>query len=189
MNGWLQELRDKPRLRLALLLVAGLVWVYALLELEAASAGARAERDRLLTEVERMEAIRADTGWEAQRDAVFTQLTALRSQMWRAESEGRMQALLQDWLRAELAAQKLQLREVSVAVLPTDKTDAASDVRRLRARLVFDFDADGLHALLGQLAAAPQRCWVPRLVVRNAGRPSVEMDVETLFILGSEGVS
>jgi len=187
VNTWLQELRAKPRLRLGLLAVIALAWVYGLLELEAAATAARQEQARLVDEVARMQGLGTEAEWRQQRDEVYARLTALRARAWREESEGRMQALLQDWLREQLAAQSLQARELTVAVLPLSPQDEGSDLRLLRARLAFDFDADRLHALIGNLYQGPGAVWMPRVLVRTVGRRSVEMDLEFLFILGMPG--
>lgn len=185
MNDWRQELRDKPGLRLGLLVVIALAWIYGLLELEAAQAAASQERLQLVEEVARMQGLGSEADWRRQRDEVFARLTALRGRAWREESEGRMQALLQDWLRQNLSSQGLQARELTVAVLPLAPQDQGSDLRLLRARLAFDFDADRLHGLIGALYQGPGAVRMPRLLVRTSGRPSVEMDLDVLFILGT----
>lgn len=187
MNDWLQELRDKPRLRLGLLVVIALAWVYGLLELETAASAAHQEQARLVDEVSRLQDIGSEVEWRRQRDEVFARVADLRGRAWREESEGRMQALLQDWLRQQLTAQGLQPRDLTVAVLPLSPQDSGSDLRLLRARLAFDFDPDRLHALLGTLADSPGAMRMPRLVVRTTGRSSVEMDLEALFILAAPG--
>lgn len=184
IDTWLHELRTKPLLRLALLAAVALAWIYALLELEAGVGKARTDQARLQVELERMQALAEDTSWPAQRERVFRQLADLRARAWREESEGLMQALMQDWLRDQLAGQGLQPRELTVAVLPAG--DAAEpDLRLVRSRVVFDFSAETLHALLAEFARHPNALWVPRLVVRNAQQRVVELDVEALFLVGT----
>jgi hypothetical protein len=187
VNDWRQELRSKPALRLGLLAIIGLAWIYGLLELEAAGAAARREQAVLIDELARLQGLGSEAEWRRQRDEVYARVTELRGRAWREESEGRMQALLQDWLRQQLSAQGLQARELTVAVLPLSPKDEGSDLRLLRARLAFDFDPDRLHALIGALYQGPAAVWMPRLLVTNAGRRSVEMDLEFLFILGLPG--
>jgi hypothetical protein len=184
VSDWRQELRSKPALRLGLVAIVGLAWVYGLLELEAAGAAAHREQAALADEVARLQGLGSEADWRRQRDEVHARLTELRGRAWREESEGRMQAQLQDWLRQQLAAQGLQARELTVAVLPLSPQDEGSDQRLLRARLAFDFDPDRLHALIGALVQGPAAVRMPRLLVKNAGRRSVEMDLEFLFILG-----
>lgn len=222
LNTWLDELRAKPRLRLGLLAVLALGWIFGLLELEAASGTARQEQTRLSHEIGRMKAISGQTQWRKQRDAVFMALADLRSRAWRDESEGRMQAQMQDWVRERLAAQGLQARELNVVVLPAggqppageDRSRAGvaaapnaaggsasgggrggaggggsgdSDLRLVRSRVVFEFQPDKLHELLAAVEASPKWLWVPRLVVHNGNRRSVELEIEALFILGTRG--
>lgn len=216
LNVWLEEIRAKPRLRLGLLAALVLGWIFALLELEAAGDAARLEETRLANEIGRMQAISGETHWWRQRDEVFVVLADLRRRAWREESEGRMQALMQDWVRDQLARHGLQATELNVVVLPAVELNRGdsraggspgaartsgepvvagqagtasidSDLRLVRSRVVFDFQSDSLHQLLGAIAASPNWLWVPRLVVRNSGRRSVEMELEALFILGSRG--
>lgn len=129
LNTWLDELRAKPRLRLGLLAVLALGWIFGLLELEAAWGTARQEQARLAHEIARMQAISGQTQWRQQRDAVFMALADLRSRAWRDESEGRMQAQMQDWVREQLVTLGLQASELNVVVLPAGEKPAAGEAR------------------------------------------------------------
>jgi len=217
LNAWLDELRAKPRLRLGLLAVLALGWIFGLLELEAAWGTARQEQARLSHEIARMQAISGQTQWRQQRDAVFMALADLRSRAWRDESEGRMQAQMQDWVREQLVALGLQASELNVVVLPAGEKPAAgesrgrataagtpagsggtgagagpaggdgSDLRLVRSRVVFEFQPDKLHQLLAAVQASPKWLWVARMAVLNGNRKSVELELEALFILGTRG--
>lgn len=191
MSRWRRELQDNPRLRIGLLAVAALLWLIGLLELDARVQAAEQERARLADEIARLRVAAAEQQWPALRDEARQRLADLRSLAWREESEGRMQALLQDWLREQLAAAGLQPRDLQVSVLPADgglddkrKAELPTDLRIARARLAFDFQPDSLHRVLAALPASRKWIWVSRLIVDNAGRRTVDLEVEALFVLG-----
>lgn len=194
MSRWLQELRDNPRLRAGLALIVGLVWLLGLLELLDRRDAAEKERARLADEMLRLRAVGAEQHWPAFRDQARQRLTDYRSLAWREESEGRIQAMLQDWLREQLAAVGIQPRELQVVVLPPGATlpgeagrrqALAADMRIARARLSFDFKPDSLHRLLAALPSSRHWIWVSRLVVGNDTRRTVELELEALFVLGA----
>jgi hypothetical protein len=195
-DDWRAELRAKPWLRLALGGAAVLVAVMLLLDLEAWVHGARQEQLRLTREIDRMESMAGEAHWRRQRDEVFALLATLRERAWREESEGRMQALMQDWTRAQLENHGLPPRELVATVLPA--TDAAGagpganagadeDLRRVRVRVAFDFDADQLTALLEDFAVHPQPVQVARMSVANGARRAVELELEAVFVLATRG--
>ncbi len=194
MNRWLDELRSKPRLRAGLAAAVALVWLLGLLELSDALDAARAELARSSDEVQRLRTVRGEQHWPAFRDQAQARLADYRSLAWREESEGRMQALLQDWLREQLTVAGMQPRELAVTVLPPRldatsgdkrKAELPADMRLARARLSFDFKPDSLHQLLGALAASNRWIWVSRLAVENDSRRVVELELEALFVLGA----
>lgn len=194
MNRWLDELRSNARLQAGLAAVGVLIWLLGLLELSDALDAARVELARSSEEVQRLRTLRNEQHWPAFRDQAQTRLVDYRSLAWREESEGRMQAMLQDWLREQLAIVSLQPRELTVTVLPPRptttsddkrKSELPADMRLARARLSFDFKPDSLHQLLAALAASRRWIWVSRLAVENDSRRVVELELEALFVLGT----
>jgi hypothetical protein len=193
MSRWRQELRANPRLRAGMALVAGLVWLLGLLELLDVRDAAEKERARVADELVRLQAVAAERQWPERRDAARQRLADFRSLARREESEGRIQATMQDWLREQLTAVGLQARDLQVVVLPAGgpasgdaarRPALAADMRLARARLSFDFRPDGLHRLLAALPASRHWIWVSRLVVGNDSRRTVELELEALFVLG-----
>jgi hypothetical protein len=205
VSGWRQELQDNPRLRAGLLAVAALLWLFGLFELDDRVRAAERERARLSDELARLRVAAAEQQWPALRDQVKQRLDDYRALAWREESEGRMQATLQDWLREQFAAVGLQPRDLQVSVLPASagaaapggasasaparKAELPTDLRIARARMAFDFQPDGLHRLLAALDASRRWIWVSRLSVDNGGRRSVELELEALFVLGAKAGS
>lgn len=186
MSEWVRQWRDNPRLRVGVLLAAALVWLYALLSLADEVEAMNSERMRAAAELQRLTALERELHWNDYRaDAVRT-LADYRARSWREESEGRMQARLQDWLRSQLATVGLQPRELAATVLPVpgaEEDDPAGMLRLVRARASFDFDPAALHQTLATVRRELQWTWVSRLTVNNAGRRSVELEVEALFVL------
>lgn len=203
MTGWRQELQDNPRLRLGLLAVAALLWLFGLFELDDRLRATERERARLTDELARLRVAAAEQQWPTLRDRVKQRLDDYRALAWREESEGRMQATLQDWLREQFTAVGLQPRDLQVSVLPASagaaappaasaparKAELPSDLRIARARMAFDFQPDGLHPLLAALNASRRWIWVSRLSVDNGSRRSVELELEALFVLGAKAGS
>lgn len=198
MSTWLDELRSKPRLQAGLAVVLAMLWLLGLLELTDALDAARKDKDRLIDEVARLRTVGAEQQWAAMRDQAEARLADHRSLAWREESEGRMQAMLQDWLREQLATVGVQPRELVVTVLPARtvspagngrKAELPADMRIARARVSFEFKPDALHQILAKLPASRRWVWVSRMAVDNDGQRVVELELEALFVLGARGAS
>lgn len=188
------DLRGNPRLRAGLVLVVVLIWLLGLFELLDRLDAARGERARVSDEVERLRVVRSEGQWLGVRDQAQARLADYRSLAWREESEGRMQAMLQDWLRDQLAAVGAEPRELSVTVQParsvapandSRKPELPADMRIARARLSFDFKPDTLHQFLARLPASLRWISVVRMTVENDSRRLVELELEALFVLGT----
>jgi hypothetical protein len=194
VSVWFDELRSKPRLQAGLAVGLALLWLLVLLELTDALDAARQDKARLIDEVARLRTVGAEQHWPAMRDQTAGRLADHRSLAWREESEGRMQAMLQDWLREQLAAAGVQPRELVVTVLPARtvspsgsgrKAELQADMRIARARLSFEFKPDALHQILARLPTSRRWIWVSRLSVDNDGQRVVELELEALFVLGA----
>lgn len=198
MNKWLDELRSKPFLRAGVAAVLALLCLAGLLELSDARDAARKERDRLIDEVALLRSTGSEKQWPVLRDQALARLADHQSLAWREESEGRMQAMLQDWLRAQLAAAGVQPRDLLVTVLPVGgaapaekgrKSPLSADMRIARARMSFEFKPETLHLALASLPASRHWIWVSRMSVENDTRRMVELEVEALFVLGAREAS
>lgn len=194
MSAWRDELRSNARLRIGLMVVVALVWVLGLLEMLDQLDAARKDRSRLTGEVEELRLVGKEQHWMALRDQAQQRLADYRALAWREESEGRMQAMLQDWLREQLAAVGVQPRELTVTVLPArgvtpaqrdGKAQLPADMRIARAQLSFEFKPDALHQFLARLPASLRWIWVSRMSVDNDNRRMVDLELEALFVLGS----
>lgn len=177
-----------------------MVWIYALLEMDERLTTLRGQEDRLRQQVARFGAVSQETQWGASRDELQRRMTAFRARAWREESEGRIQAHFQDWLREQLAAGGLKARELVVSLPQAGAAQASAaepagrdkeaeampaEMRIVRARVTLDFTSDSFNALLARLSASGRWLWVERLTVRN--RPpvrTVEIELGALFVIG-----
>lgn len=194
MSDWRAELRGNRRLQAGLILVVALLWLLGLFELSDRLDAARRERSRLSDEVLLLRLASSEQQWPALRDQAQARLADYRSRAWREESEGRMEAMLQDWLREQLATVGAELRELTVSVQParsvgsiesSRRPDLPADMRIARARLSFGFKPDTLHQFLAKLSASSRWIWVTRMAVENDNRRLVDIELEALFILGA----
>ncbi len=194
VSKWRDELRGNVRLRAGLAIVVALLWLLGLLEMLDLLDAARKDRSRLNDEVAELRLVGGEQRWPVLRDQAQERLADYRSLAWREESEGRMQAMLQDWLREQLAAVGVQPRDLSVTVLPARsvtpaqrnrKSELPADMRIARARVSFDFKPDTLHQFLAKLPASQRWIWVSRMSVENDSRRLVELELEALFVLGT----
>lgn len=177
------------RLRVGVAAAIGLLWVFLLLELADRVDAAQQRETRALAQMARIQRLSSEDEWPAFRDEVNTRLAAVRERAWYGESEGLLQAQLQDWLTQNLESTGLTERELAVslpvAVEHPDDVEVPAEFRLVRARVVFDFRPATFHALMRVLSASPKWLWVERLQVRNWGSPSVELELGALFIIGT----
>lgn len=179
-------LDPRRRLHLGLGLALALLWLYALLELSDWAAANRAEVTQLETEIARMHLIERETYWPEVRAQSLERLEAFRARAWHQESEGLIQAFFQDWLRGQLERLGVQVRELTVSLPDAAETEtpSAPDLRMVRARLTLEFQVETFQALIRALSADGHWIWVEHLVVRNWGRPALELDLGALFVIG-----
>lgn len=185
----IRELEQNRRLAIGVLVATSLLWVFLLLDLAERVDSAQAEELRLSRQVQRMREAASEAEWPRYRDEVNQRLSEFRARAWREESEGLVQARMQDWLQQQLGAVGATQRELAVslpvAIEGPEGLELPPEMRIVRARVVFDFQPAGFNALLEALSASSQWLWVETLRVRNwGGSPSVELELGALFIVG-----
>jgi hypothetical protein len=181
-------LDSTQRLRIGIALAAALLWVFVLLELADRVDAAQTAELRASSQVNRLRLLASEEQWPAFRDTVNQRLAEFRARAWREESEGLVQARVQDWMLERMTESGVTQRELSVSLpseLDTEQGAPLPDEMRLvRARVVFDFQPASFHSLMEALSVAPNWVWVERLQVRNWGTPTVELELGALFIIG-----
>jgi len=188
----IRELEANRRLAFGLAAATGLLWLFLLLDLSERVDAAHDKERSLARQVQRMQEAASEAEWPRYRDEVNRRLTEFRARAWREESEGLVQARMQDWLQQQLSAVGANQRELAVSLpVPLESAEGVelpSEMRVVRARVVFDFQPAGFNALLETVSSSPQWLWVESLRVRNwGGSPSVELELGALFIIGEGG--
>lgn len=134
---WHAELRSKPLLRLGVLGIVGILWLYGLLVLD------DAVRARQLA-LQSQQALFDGLAQDAQDERVFEwrqrmagTLEAYRALATREVSEGVLQAAFSDDIRRVLLEHGLKVMELAVDLLPppTDP-DWPGELRLIRARVI-----------------------------------------------------
>jgi len=181
------ELRSNRRLRLGIVAVVGIFWVYGLLSLSEGLDKRQAQLNANLAAYARQLKSADDPYWPNARDEVKLVLNHYLARARTEQSEGTLQASFTDWVQQLFAAHKVSPGDVSVSVLPPEQGNAwPAPMRVVRARVFFHAHPWMVHDILADVS--DQSAWVERLVVRTGatgGQTSVEMDVSALYTLQS----
>lgn len=197
---WLQ-LQAQPRALagIALLLVLG--WLALLLDWDARRVAAQEQLAVQQRQLARLQGFAQEGQWLPALEASQAQLVQLRARLWHQESEGRIQAYFQDWLRAQLEQAGLKVLELSVSLpqagvaaepgraLTEAAVDALPpDMRVVRAQMTLEFDTDSLAAFMTNISSQERWLWLQRLQVRShPNRRSAELELGALFAVGTLG--
>lgn len=208
MTRFWQELERNRRLRLGLVVAVALLWCFTLLELDDQVTTARASVKQLQGQIARTRALAQEAHWQEYREMTTRTLAQFRARAWREESEGRIQAHLQDWLRGELTKGGIEAKELVVSLPepsgpaqegetsqtdvqePRPESELPAEMRVVHARVVFDFIEGPFNELIAKLSSSDHWLWVEGLSVRNWGTRTVELELGALFVIGTrqEGV-
>lgn len=196
---WLQ-LQAQPRALagIALLLVLG--WLALLLDWDARRVAAEEQLVVQQRQLARLQGFAQEEQWLPALEASQAQLGQLRARLWHQESEGRIQAYFQDWLRAQLEQAGLKVVELNVSLPQTgaggeqgvSSTEVAHalppDMRVVRAQMTLEFDTDSLAAFMTNISSQERWLWLQRLQVRShPNRRSAELELGALFAVGTLG--
>ena len=181
----LAEVKDKPRLRVGLLLVVGIFWIYGLLLLRDSGTLAASEQQTLAKKVARIQAQSRQTEWTARVEPALALQIELESRLWREGTIGLAQATFQDWLNQNVQQSNLTRSAVTVAaqeesapeksVVVKRNSDVNRDIWKISAKVGFDFTPKDFYAFLGRVEGHDKQVIVESLVVRVNPVPRVEM--------------
>lgn len=199
-SNFQREWSESPRLRLGVVVIVVLCWVYGLLAFDETITKRRDEIALLDQEVTLLAAQARSQEWMKVRDQAVRRLSEFRERVWREESEGHIQAAFQDWLHVLLEQQRLTANEMTVTLLTplagSEKTDPPTtlaglppEMRVARARVVMEFQPMAFAGVLAAIAANEHWVWVERLSIRNWGSPQVELELGALFAVGARDKS
>lgn len=198
-SGLKQQLGTNSRLRLGLALIAGIFWLYGVLELrdrlDAAASAYRAAAHKAA----RSEAAGSEKEWPERAEEASILRSQLEGRLWRAATVGLAQASFQDWLNS--AAQQAQLPRpnlsTSTEIPETSDTGTGDDTMqhpsfpadliKVKAKLEFDFNPKTFNDLMLLTATHDRKIIVESLIIRTSPVPRVEMLLAAYFQKQSSG--
>lgn len=190
MTNWpqwrelLQQANSNSRLRMGLLSVLGILWIYALLLASDQVTTWRTDSMSLREELGRIQPLAKERGWSERADDARQQLTAVRGMMWREADQGLIDAGLQDWIRGTASKAGLPIRELTVSRPESSETRSGTrSPQDVKARLTSELNRLALLNFLVEVGRNERVIVVDRFALRLSVQPNLaEID---LRILGS----
>lgn len=168
------------RLRLGLMSIAAICWVYLLMLAADQSALIGTQAQALRDEAGRVRPLAKEQVWPQRADDARQQLAAVQSMLWTDSDAGLIEARLQDWLRSTAAKAGLSVRELTMqrgtsTLNSTSEATAKQPGEPLmfRARLVLDLNRLALLGFLAELGRNEQVWVVERLALRPGAQPAL----------------
>jgi hypothetical protein len=192
-----QQVQGNARLRAALWLALGLLWLYALLWTGDWTAARQRAAQDLREQTQRLKPLQQRELWAGRDQDATDALARLRGLSWRAAERGLVEANLQDWLRAVASKSGLALRDLrvlsdlgleagsptSAATASAPATASASSPTLLRVRMVVEFNRAPAMGLLAELARNEPLVAVERMAIRTTIQPPVmELELRALAL-------
>lgn len=194
MADFLIQLRSNPRLRIGLVLIIAIAWLYGVLTLRD-EVNAQNQRFRSTTlAIARLKAQLAEPEWTTRATAARALAVQLESKLWQAPTPGLAQAAYQDWITISMVKSGITSPQVTVSVVEeatgsnagstTDATvapDTLADLWKLKAKLNFDFNPPALMDFLATLENNDRQSVVRTLTVRKEPTARVEVELIAYF--------
>lgn len=194
MADFLNQLRTNPRLRMGLVLIIAIAWLYGVLTLrdEVKAQNQRFRASNLA--IGRLQAQLAEPEWTSRAPAARALAVQLESKLWQAPTPGLAQAAYQDWVTITMVKAGITSPQVTVSVVeeaagsnagaPADATatpDALADLWKLKAKLYFEFNPPALMDFLATMENNDRQTVVRTLTIRKEPTPRVEMELIAYF--------
>jgi hypothetical protein len=182
-----EEFRDKFPLRLGVYLLLGGLWLYGVLLLQDAVKVATTQLKAAQSLRLRAESVAKEGDWAARALAAKEAVVDAQGVLWREESAGLAQALVNDQIANSLAQARITPRLLTVAnVLENKPATGAQEVMIVRAKTQFEFKQREFYAWLEKLARdraeRKPSFVVDAISVRGLPTPLVEVDL-TAYVL------
>ena len=191
MADLLNQLRANARLRMGLVLIIAIAWLYGVLSLRDE---VQAQQQRFRSShlaIQRLQAQLAEPEWPARASAARALAVQMEGRLWQAPTPGLAQAAYQDWLTLAMVKAGNSGPQITVTVVeeaaaaqPTDAPaapDALNDVWKLKAKVFFDFNPPALMDFLAALESHERQSIVRQLTLRREPSPKVEMELNAYF--------
>ena len=191
MADLLTQLRANARLRVGLALIIAIAWLYGVLTLrdEVQAQSQRYRNDHLA--IARLTNQLAEPEWPARASTARALAVQMEGRLWQAPTPGLAQAAYQDWLTVAMVKAGITAPQVTVTVVDeaapapqadaTAAPDALTDVWKLKARVLFEFNPPALMDFLAGLENHERQSVVRQLTVRREPSPRVEMELTAYF--------
>lgn len=185
-DKYVAEFRNNVRLRLLLAGVAGIVWLYAVINLRDLAIAKNTRFIGLERQLAKTKLQASEADWPQRLQAIKLLQVELEGRLWQNSTQGLAQAAFQDWLNQ--AAIRATLGRPAVTMLAVeDKSEIGAEesasnpasqkleLWKVRAKIEFDFTPPGLMNLLKQITMNPQQVIIENLNIRREPVPRVEM--------------
>jgi len=174
-----EELRQNPRLRFGLILIACILLGYGLLLLHDQQAELQAQYQQHANKLQKLQKLTQQTQWQARADLATNQRLQLEQHLWIAESPGLAQADFQSWL--DKAIKKAKIKRTNLKVDEAVTLPGKPKLWKVSARLNAFFKADALEQLLLDIAQHPQWIIVDQLDIPPARTLRLTLQVSAYF--------
>lgn len=190
------QLNDRVRLGIAC--AVALLWMFILLDLTDARERQLKEERLLERRIAQMQTLSKEEHWTDYKNNVEQRLTQFRMRCQTEESDGRVQAHFQDWLRAQMRECNIEPKDLEVSlplpVAPQNDSSPSSpeaalpqELRTVRAKLEFPFNPETFHLFLARIANAEHWVWCDQFTVKNVTPHTAYMEIEAMYSIGAEG--
>ena len=195
-SQFLSEWNTNPRLRWAVYLLLGIVWLYAILVLRDAVSSEYSKWDAMEAKNARARSTAAEADWPTRAQEIKAALTDLEALLWRDGSIGLSQAAFEERVSQSLAAAGVVVRSLrTTAGTESAASQAQASLVQLRSRVQVDFRPAAMYSWLGSISRtkyekAPSM-FVETLNIRPAsfGQPgTAEIEVVGYAVKATTGV-
>jgi len=175
------ELRQNPRLRAGLWLIAAILIGYVVILLNDYQVKLQLEHKNALNQLNQLQTIINQTQWLERA----TQANALRNQLevkfWQANTKGLAQATFQEWLNTEM--KRVQMIEGAYLRIMDSALEMPNypEVWKVTARIDAPFTQQSLSRLLLAIAEQPLLIVTERLEIRHSNTPRFTLIVSAYF--------
>ncbi len=198
----LAELKANPRLRWGLWAIVGVLWFYGVLALRDEVQRQSDTYLALSKRVMRIQGTATQSEWSNRVGDARSLQFNLESRLWRENTIGLAQATFHDWLNQ--LAQQANLTKVQLVVAAQDDESAggkepagsdgsgtriASDLWKVSAKLIFDFNPQDFYPLLRRISTHEKKVAVESLVIRSTPTPKAELMLVAYFRKPAPGAS
>lgn len=188
------ELKANPRLRWGLWGIAGVLWLYGVLELRDEIQRQSDAYRAINRKIARIQGTATQTEWLARRQDAQSMQLNLENRLWRESTIGLAQATFHDWLSQLTQQADIAKAQLVVAAQDEESTggkDAASadnsgtlaapGLWKVSAKLAFDFNPQSFYPLLTQLTTQEKKVIIESLVIHSTPTPKAELVLVAYF--------